>query len=231
MPYYGTIAIVDNPQENYNGFEMSSTTDNAAVPTAEKREPAPGDLALVQDFINAWDLQGSDRLSKPASLEEWLNEHGLLESKGRITDADLRHAVEVREALRDSLVANYGEPVPKDALETLSRAARSAQLIVQFEGSGASLAPAASGVDAALGKILAIAFRAMLDGTWQRLKVCRDDTCRWAFYDRSKNRSGSWCLMSVCGNRCKARKHRQHAHVSDLDRQSKRRRGLVQDRR
>jgi len=188
---------------------MTSTAEKAAAPPPPQREPAPGELALVQDFINAWDLQGVDRHSKPKLLEEWLNEHGLLNSKGRVTEGDLRHAVEVREALRDVLSANYGEPVRKDAVETLSRAARSAQLVVHFEGSGgANLEPAASGVDAALWKILAIAFRAMLDGTWQRLKVCRDDTCRWAFYDRSKNRSGSWCLMSVCGNRCKARKHR-----------------------
>ena len=204
--------------------EMSTATQKDAPSPPAKREPAPGELAIVQDFINAWDLQGVDRISKPVSLEEWLNEHGLLKKKGRVTDADLRHAVEVREALRDLLSANYGEPVPKDAVETLSRAARSAQLVVQFEGGGgANLEPAASGVDAALGKILAIAFRAMLDGTWQRLKVCRDDTCRWAFYDRSKNRSGSWCLMSVCGNRCKARKHRQHAHVSDLEGRAPRR--------
>ena len=204
---------------------MTTTTQKAPPSPPRQREPAPGELATVQDFINAWDLQGADRLSKPASLEEWLNEHGLLRSKERVTDADLRHAVEVREALRDLLSANYGEPVRKDAVETLSRAARSAQLVVQFEGGGgANLEPAASGVDAALGKILSIAFRAMLDGTWQRLKVCRDDTCRWAFYDRSKNRSGSWCLMSVCGNRCKARKHRQHAHVSDLEGRSSRRR-------
>jgi predicted RNA-binding Zn ribbon-like protein len=202
-------------------------TSSAAVshPDTEKREPAPGELAIVQEFINAWDLQGTDRLSKPISLEQWLSEHGLLEGKRRVTDSDLRHAIEVREALRDLLSANYGEPVGKDAVETLSRAARSAQLVVQFEGAGqASLEPAASGVDAALGKILAIAFRSMLDGSWQRLKVCRDETCRWAFYDRSKNRSGSWCLMSVCGNRCKARKHRKHAHVTDLDRSPKRQR-------
>ncbi|MBV8670321.1 MAG: CGNR zinc finger domain-containing protein, partial [Candidatus Eremiobacteraeota bacterium] len=51
--------------------------------------------------------------------------------------------------------------------------------------------------------------RSMLDGSWARLKVCRDDTCRWAFYDRSKNRSSCWCLMSVCGNRSKVRRHRQ----------------------
>jgi predicted RNA-binding Zn ribbon-like protein len=206
---------------------MTKTAQEAPSAPPPKREPAPRELALVQDFINAWDLQDVDRLSKPASLEEWLSKHGLLKSRERVTDADVRHAVEVREALRDLLSANYGEPVPKDAVETLSRAARSAQLVVQFEGSGgANLEPAASGVDAALGKLLAIAFRAMLDGTWQRLKVCRDDTCRWAFYDRSKNRSGSWCLMSVCGNRCKARKHRQHAHVSDLEGHRSRRRAV-----
>ena len=48
----------------------------------------------------------------------------------------------------------------------------------------------------------------MADGTWRRLKACREDTCQWAFYDRSKNRSGTWCSMAVCGNRAKARAYR-----------------------
>lgn len=215
MPYYGTMTIVNNLLNEYNGFvkpePAKPEASNPASPPS--REPAPGELAIVQEFVNAWDLQGVDRLSNPLSLEAWLAQRGLLQGKGKLTDADLRHAVEVREALRDLLAGNYGESVPKDAVETLSRAARSAQLVVHFrDGGQATLEPAASGVDAALGKILAIAFGAMLDGTWQRLKVCRDDTCRWAFYDRSKNRSSSWCLMSVCGNRTKARRYRQHAH-------------------
>ena len=57
--------------------------------------------------------------------------------------------------------------------------------------------------------MLAIVFRAMEDGTWARLKACREDTCQWAFYDRSKNRSATWCSMAVCGNRAKARTYRQ----------------------
>jgi predicted RNA-binding Zn ribbon-like protein len=206
------------------GQQVAAPATVAHTETA-KREPAPGELAIVQEFINAWDLPGNGRPSKPVSLEQWLSKRALLVDRRPVTDADVRHAVEVREALRNLLSANHGDRPSKDAVETLSRAARSAQLVVEFEvGGQAKLEPAASGVDAALGKILAIAFRSMLDGTWQRLKVCRDDTCRWAFYDRSKNRSGSWCLMSVCGNRCKARKHRQHAHVSDLDRRASRRR-------
>ena len=50
-------------------------------------------------------------------------------------------------------------------------------------------------------------------GTWLRLKACRNYTCRWAFYDHSKNRSGHWCTMSVCGNRQKSRGYRQRHRV------------------
>jgi predicted RNA-binding Zn ribbon-like protein len=50
----------------------------------------------------------------------------------------------------------------------------------------------------------------MANGTWERLKACAlHDTCEWAFYDWSKNRSGTWCDMKVCGNRSKARAYRE----------------------
>jgi predicted RNA-binding Zn ribbon-like protein len=64
-------------------------------------------------------------------------------------------------------------------------------------------------VAAALGAILAIVYQSMADGTWSRLKACRSDTCQWAFYDTSKNRSAHWCTMAVCGNRAKARAYRR----------------------
>ncbi|HKC76276.1 MAG TPA: CGNR zinc finger domain-containing protein [Chloroflexota bacterium] len=47
-----------------------------------------------------------------------------------------------------------------------------------------------------------------------RLKICRNETCRWAFYDYSKNRSGAWCTMAVCGSRSKARTYRQRRRQS-----------------
>jgi hypothetical protein len=46
------------------------------------------------------------------------------------------------------------------------------------------------------------------DGTWPRLRVCANDDCRWAFYDRSRNQHGSWCDMATCGNRLKNRELR-----------------------
>ena len=50
---------------------------------------------------------------------------------------------------------------------------------------------------------------AVRDRSWQRVKACRADDCRWAFYDRSRNRSGVWCDMAVCGNRAKVRAYRR----------------------
>jgi len=47
-----------------------------------------------------------------------------------------------------------------------------------------------------------------MDGTWARVKACVADDCQWAFYDSSRNRSGRWCDMAVCGNREKVRTYR-----------------------
>ncbi|OBZ96174.1 hypothetical protein ADU59_07375 [Pararhizobium polonicum] len=41
----------------------------------------------------------------------------------------------------------------------------------------------------------------------QRLKICPN--CQWLFLDRSRNRSRTWCDMTVCGNRAKASRHYQ----------------------
>jgi predicted RNA-binding Zn ribbon-like protein len=49
---------------------------------------------------------------------------------------------------------------------------------------------------------------AQADGTWSRLRVCRNPDCRWAFFDRSRNRQGTWCTMAACGNRDKNRRFR-----------------------
>jgi predicted RNA-binding Zn ribbon-like protein len=116
----------------------------------------------------------------------------------------------MREALRKLLLAHNGEPLDPAAVDAVNAAAKSAELVVRFDEHGhAALVPVRAGIDAALGRLIAIVYAAMADGTWERLKACREDTCEWAFYDWSKNRSGAWCDMAVCGNRAKARAHRQ----------------------
>jgi predicted RNA-binding Zn ribbon-like protein len=166
------------------------------------RPTAPGRLGLVQAFVNTVDREhGPDLFDDVAGLRAWL-EHQMLAADVR--EADLAPARDVREALRALLLANNGESHDPGAREVLERAARRAQLEATFPPDGAALVPRASGVDAAVGRILAAAFAAMLDGSWARLKACPRDVCGWAFYDRSTNASATWCSMQVCGGRVKA---------------------------
>lgn len=71
--------------------------------------------------------------------------------------------------------------------------------------------PAGHGPATGLARLMLIAAEAATSGTWDRLKVCSADDCRWAFYDRSPTRSGCWCSMAVCGSRAKSRAFRRRA--------------------
>jgi predicted RNA-binding Zn ribbon-like protein len=85
---------------------------------------------------------------------------------------------------------------------------RAAPPPVAQDGS-AALDPEAAGVSGALGRLVAIVNDSIAQGTWSRLKACREPECEWAFYDHTKNRSGAWCTMQACGNRAKARAFRE----------------------
>ena len=113
----------------------------------------------------------------------------------------LRRAVAVREALRSLLRANAGCELDPHAVATLEAALQWARLAVVFDERGRiAIEPGRPGVAGGVGRLLAIAGSAMADGTWERLKACRADDCGWAFYDHTRNRSGRWCSMAVCGN-------------------------------
>jgi predicted RNA-binding Zn ribbon-like protein len=174
------------------------------------RQPAPGRLARVQEFVNTIDIgDGVDQLADPGRLGTWLAERELLGEGERLGAADLQRAVEVREALRGLLLANTGADLDPEAVASLNRSARNARLLVRFGDDGrAGLEPEPAGVEQAVARLLAIVYTAMTEGTWGRLKACRNHACGWAFYDQSKNQSGRWCTMEVCGNAMKARAYR-----------------------
>jgi predicted RNA-binding Zn ribbon-like protein len=173
------------------------------------RDPAPGRLALVQEFVNTLDVQpAAEDLRDTETLRAWLARRGLIEPAEELADGDLERARSFREALRTLLEERDGDP-PAALIEELSAIASAATLRVRFDEHGTpSLVPLSVGLDRALAELLAIIELSACDGSWRRLKVCADDTCRWAFYDHSKNRSGSWCSMGTCGNRAKARSYR-----------------------
>ena len=177
----------------------------------KENDALPPDVKLVRDFVNSVDIEsGVDEWATPEHLAGWLADRALMASGDTARPADLRRAVEMREALRAVLEANHDETVDEDAVSRLNEIAGRVPLQVHFDShGGAHLASSRVGVDAALGAVLAAVSTAMTTGTWGRLKVCRKDSCRWAFYDQSKNRSGRWCSMQVCGNRVKTKAFRQ----------------------
>ena len=174
-----------------------------------QRARAPQPLRLVQEFVNTVDVEnGVEELATPDDLAALLDRLELGGPDLRLGERDLRDALEVREALRRLLLGNNGLEVPAEALATLERAGRAGHLALRLDDAGARLVAEAPGLDGALGTLAAVVFTAMENGTWQRLKACRREVCHWVFYDRSRNRSSTWCAMSVCGNRTKTRRYR-----------------------
>ena len=149
---------------------------------------APQPLRAVQVFVNS-----IDRHNELDWLDDWFAEHGPV--------AEPERARPLREAFRSLALANNGLPLDPAAVETLNVAASRLSLRVGDDGT----VRFDDGGDP-LDDLVAVAFAAMLDGSWRRLKACRN--CRWSFYDASPNRSATWCSMQLCGNRAKTRTYR-----------------------
>lgn len=153
---------------------------------------------------------GPDRLGDLGDARPWLIDSELLASDAALDSADLQLLRDVREVLRALLMHNSGGPSPSDAnLAPLRAVAGRDAARAEFDTVGVvRLAAAGASVAERLVELLLIMRDAQRDGSWARLKVCANDECRWAFYDRSRNYGGTWCEMSACGNKLKNREFR-----------------------
>ncbi|EID54036.1 CGNR zinc finger domain-containing protein [Saccharomonospora xinjiangensis] len=150
------------------------------------------DVVLVLDFLNTLDVEaGADVLDTEEGWWGWAIARGLAADP-------LSDAVRARDALR----AAAGD---HDAHASRFRAP------VAAESSADGVALKAT---TAVAAVFTAAARLTLLGEWDRIKICPADDCRWAFHDRSRNRSRTWCSMRVCGNRQKARSFRQRSTQS-----------------
>jgi predicted RNA-binding Zn ribbon-like protein len=177
-------------------------------------------LEVLRSFVNTVDLEkDTDQVGTPERLRGWLVEHTLLAEDMTVDDHDHRQALEFREALRALALANRGSAEGDEAaVNALNRLGAGASFSVVLRAKGdAQLRPSGAGIDHALGHLLAILYRAIVDGSFVRLKGCANETCRWVYYDRSKNRSRKWCEMETCGNMINARAYRQRRHHEAAD--------------
>jgi predicted RNA-binding Zn ribbon-like protein len=167
-------------------------------------------LDLVRDFVNTFDLEtGVDRIATPDELADWFSEEGLVDDLVEPTGSEHADALAVREAIRQLLLEHNGVDADTAAASrTLDEAGRKTRLGVRFVDGRPELAPEGDGAAAAVGRIVAAVAELASTPEWPRLKACRDEHCRVAFYDQSRNRSRAWCSMEVCGNREKARSFR-----------------------
>src|SRR5215469_1823386 len=195
---------------------------------------APGDLEIVQRFVNTLDIEsGADELDSPAGLGGWLAGSGLMTPQAAegqvrpggvpVSPSFLKAAVALREALRNVLSLHApGAPdgaQARAAAAELRKAARTLRIRIEVGDDGrVAPVPAGVGAMAALTRILLIVAEAERAGTWSRLKACSAGDCRWAFYDRSPTRSGCWCSMRICGSRAKSRAYRRRAAAGLEDR-------------
>ena len=171
----------------------------------------PQELELVHAFTNTVDIEpGVEELGGPEELRDWLLERSLVSPEDPVTARDLREAIDLRTSLRAILSAHDGTGLSPRELSAINDAVARFPLTVAFDpDANPRIAPADSGVKGALGEIIAGIVIAISNGTWPRLKSCARESCRWVFYDHSKNRSKRWCSMTVCGNRTKTKAYRE----------------------
>ncbi|MEV0253148.1 CGNR zinc finger domain-containing protein [Streptomyces sp. NPDC050732] len=182
--------------------------------------PAPGGLALVQELLNtasaghadSVDLLADGELDRAQewadrAVRAWAGETGRGDVRLVLTAEDL---VKLR-CLRDQL---------RRALACADRdggAVRftSAPVVVALSGDGAlTVEPEGAGARWLASAVLAEALLAQASGLWRRLKICRNELCAAAFYDRSRNNSGVWHSVRGCGNAAHLRACRERRRAT-----------------
>ena len=145
---------------------------------------------------------GRDDFATAAGYAAWARAAGVAAPAA----GELKDARALRGAVRALLLARHdARRPPSSAIETVNEIADAAGVSVRC-GSSGSLEIVARRRQP-LAEVAASLFEAMSDGSWERLKACRN--CTWTFYDASRNRSAMWCSMEICGNRLKARRYRR----------------------
>ena len=192
---------------------------------------APAGLTLVQDFVNTRAIGGygadllGDRDSASswarAASERWAVDRGIDPPAIALSASDVRHLRELRETF-ELLVGGpeYGGP-ERDAtsghgvIDGMTVAAPVAAKLVPGGGE-VTLTPSGSGWRWLASALWIETYRSQENGTWPRLKRCRNTECGSTFYDGSRNNSGVWHDVRTCGNVANLRASRARRRPSQF---------------
>ncbi|MFK0160875.1 CGNR zinc finger domain-containing protein [Streptomyces sp. NPDC090493] len=170
--------------------------------------PAPGPLECLQDFFNTVSagrtVRTVDLIATVEDANEWLAVLWAAYSDEPcepLTEADLEPLRRVRSVLIASV--SRGQ-VPSD----VSWPAPSIRVDLVPGEDGIRLRPSGKGWKRVASLLLSCLHDAEVAGCARRLKVCPNEWCHVAFYDRSKNNSAVWHDQASCGNIAKVRASR-----------------------
>jgi predicted RNA-binding Zn ribbon-like protein len=146
-----------------------------------------------------------ERIPTPERLSAWLAANGLGEAGLPVSEALLRDARELREAIHraGTAVAGGGVPDPSDE-ELLNRwSSRHRARLVLDGGRARWRLPETDPARAALA-VVALDAIATLGGQGDgMIKRCEQATCGGLFVDTSRGGRRRWCSMATCGNKMK----------------------------
>jgi predicted RNA-binding Zn ribbon-like protein len=169
-------------------------------------------INLLVSFVSSTASRGGrpEQLGNETDFAAWVHENGLGETGEQPTDADAAVARELRAALIgvfrahcDCATAPVGE-----AESYLRRAARRYPVAAAVDAKGCRFEAVQPGVPGVFGTILAAAADAAAQGSWPRLKMCKNATCYAGFYDKTRNQSGQFC-SSACNSQASMRAYRE----------------------
>jgi predicted RNA-binding Zn ribbon-like protein len=194
-----------------NTLDIEAGTDDLSSPTdlaawlRERDLAEPADSSATEDDLR-------QAIVMREALRDVLQTHvpGTHRAALGVADPILADSTPADSALADSTPADSA-PAGSTLAELRSVVSGLPTRLTIADDGTARAVPAGHGPAAGLACLMLIAAEAATSGTWDRLKVCSADDCRWAFYDRSPTRSGCWCSMAVCGSRSKSRAFRRRA--------------------
>ena len=183
----------------------------------EYRKAGFGSQFAWLDLVNSQERDGFGRLTDHLRNSRWLANflrHFHL-ADALPHSAPLKALFDLREFLRgvaENLSA--GQTLSAGDLRTLNAALMvpARQKLVQHQnGFRAELQPVHSGWSWILSRIAASLADTLTHYDRERVKICANDGCRWAYYDVTKGNMRRWCNDRTCGNRDRVRRARAAA--------------------
>jgi predicted RNA-binding Zn ribbon-like protein len=210
---------------------------NTQLPAGPHLAPAGdhrhGDIPMETafDFLNTLELEDGALVERLTSLDAaaaWLARAAVVADAAQISalaanTADgerlLGRLITTRNALRDVAHAVAHERTPdRQAIDDVNRALRSrerVELVAAADGVRLGHSHVGDAIDEVLARIAEPIVREIGEGHDDRVRICANDTCQWIFYDESRSGRRRWCDMATCGNRAKARRHRERQKTAD----------------